>query len=406
MKLYLVAAIYALWLLAINVVFYLVHGQEGLAQEASVLAGIVPMALQLLLLGFNPVGMARPARMMLVFLCIVLLSYLANGVGWLGLTYLVLLLYVGFGTLLIAGCPDRRLLVTIAQFYSVPTALWLLYIDHFGAYLWGRLVAGDLQSNVWGLDALSVGVAAFAFRSRVLAAFCLFAASLTMFDASSRSSIVGLMGAAAVVGMRYLAELRNRKLIAAVALIAVGFVVAAAILPTLQQTVVTFANDVFKVDDPLRGFGTGGTGRDVFWRAALLLWWQHPLFGVGYLLHEYYMPLGYEAHNAYIAMLADTGLFGFAWYVGLLAMMWRYMFRIADPRTRYLVIALTVSYSLIDLFERRAVNGANSMSWLFLMGAMVLLRESAIVRLRDAADRTRRRWRPTRLAHAGSGVAS
>ena len=86
---------------------------------------------------------------------------------------MVELLYLSVLTILVAGCPDRRLLATIAEVDSVPTALWLLYIDLFGKYVWGRLADGNLELNAWGLFGVSVGVAAFAHRSRITGAFCL-----------------------------------------------------------------------------------------------------------------------------------------------------------------------------------------------------------------------------------------
>ncbi|MGH7090063.1 MAG: O-antigen ligase family protein [Stellaceae bacterium] len=397
MQINVVAAAYGGWLFLINIVFYLVHGHGVAAEEASVLAGIAPMLLQLLLIGFNPIGMRRPANVMLAFLAIILLSYLFNGAGWVGVTYLVLFLYLCFGAIVVAGSPDRRLLSRIAEFYSIPTAIWLLYIDRHGSYLWGRLDAG-LQSNVWGLMAVSVAVAAFAHRSRATALFCIASGALTMYLASSRSSMLGLAAALGVLGVQYLRELRNRKLIGAVLGIAVVLLIAAAAMPALQHGVMDFANSVWKVDDPRRGFGTGASGRALYWQAALDLWWKHPVFGVGYRMHELYMPGGYESHNAYLAMLADTGLCGLIWYVGVLAAMWRGMFKIEDPRLRRLAIGLAVSYSFIGLFERRAIDGGNPMGWLFLMGAAMILRDGAIGRVERALARRIARHRDGSMA--------
>lgn len=398
MQVYFVAVVYAAWLFLINLVFYLVKGRGIEAQEVSVLAGVLPMGLQLVFVGFDPVGMTRPARFMIAMFAIILLSYLSNGTGWDAVTYSVLYLYLSFGTLLVAGSPDRRLLALIAEFYSIPTALWLLYIDQFGTYVWGRLVAGTLESNIWGLMALSVGIAAFAHRSRLLGLFCIAAAFLTMVDASSRSSMVGLAAACAVIGLHRLAELKNRKLIGALALTAAALALVAAVMPALQQAVSGFADNLMKLDDPRRGLGTGGTGRYIYWQAALKIWWDHPLFGIGFRMHERYMPRHFEAHNAYIAMLADTGICGFLWYVSLLVAFCRGMFKLADKRLRYLAIGLATSYALVGLFERRAIDGANPMSWMFLMSAMMVLRDGALERLGAAAERTRRAWAAVPLA--------
>lgn len=406
MKHFVVASAYAAWLVLMNVVFYLVHGKDIGLQEYSVLAGIVPMALQLLLLGFDPVGMMRPARMMFVFLFIVLLSYLFNGADWSGVFYVVELLYLSAVTLLVAGCPDRRLLPTIAEFYSVPTAIWLIYIDLFGKYEWGRLIEGDLESNAWGLVGLSVGVAAFAHRSRIVGAFCLAVACLTIYDASSRSSIVGLSIAAILIGIRYLFELRNRRLIGAFALLALGLALAIVVVPAFRDSASDFVVNLLKLDDPNRGINSGSSGRDELWRDAFALWWDHPMFGVGFRMHEVYMPVNFSAHNAYIAMLADTGIFGFLWYIALLAIAWVGMFRLTEGRMRHLAIALVSSYTFIGLFERRAINGANPMSIMFLMAVMLILREDALARVRRVVDRRRQAWSPSPILRAGRRATS
>ncbi len=390
MKQLFVASIYAVWLVAINIVFYLGGGQDIGKLEYAVLGGVVPMVLQLLLLGFDPIGMTRPVRMMGLFLVIVLLSYLFNGAGWAGVTYVVELLYLSTITILIAGCPDRRLLPTIAELYSVPTAIWLIYIDFHGKYLWGRLIEGNLESNAWGLMGLSVGIAAFAHRSRLLGAFCLGAACLTIYDASSRSSIVGLTLAALVIGVRYMFELRNRRLIGAFVVITVILAFVMVAVPVLRDYTSDFFVNLFKLDDPYRGLSSGSSGRDELWRAAMALWWSHPWFGVGFRMHEAYLPANFSAHNAYLAMLADTGVFGLVWYLALMAMAWIGMFRLKDARTRHLAIGLIVSYTFIGLFDRRAINGANPMSLIFLMAAMAILRDEAVARVGRVAARAAR----------------
>ena len=132
----------------------------------------------------------------------------------------------------------------------------------------------------------------------------------------------------------------------------------------------------------------------------------HPWFGVGFRMHESFMPVNYSAHNAYIAMLADTGIFGFLWYIALLIMAWIGMFRVTDSRTRYLVIALVSSYTFIGLFERRAINGANPMSIMFLMAVIVILREEAVARVYRIVARGRQAWSPPPVLRAGGGAAS
>jgi O-antigen ligase len=406
MKLFVVAAAYAVWLAAISIVFFLIHGHNVAAQESSVLAGLVPMLLQYELLGFEPHGMVLPAGMMGAFIFIVLLSYVFNGGDWTAVTYVIELLYLSAVTIFVAGSPDRRLFCRIAEYYSLPAAVWLVYIDMTGKYLWGRLVAGGLQANFWGLVGVSVGVSAFANRSRLAGAFCYGAGLLTIYESSSRSSLVALAIATILIAARYLGELRNRRLIGAAAVIALGLAFAMVLIPSLQSTIPNFFASILKLDDPLRGIGSGETGRSDLWRAAFGLWLDHPLIGVGFRMHELYLPADLSAHNAYLAMLADTGVFGCAWYVLLLITCWLGMFRIKDQGTRHLIIGLVSSYTFVGLFERRAINGANPMSVLFLMAAMYLYGEVSLAAARRKIAHGESMRASHSLGEAGGEAAS
>jgi probable O-glycosylation ligase (exosortase A-associated) len=80
-----------------------------------------------------------------------------------------------------------------------------------------------------------------------------------------------------------------------------------------------------------------GRGRIYYWRAALRMWQDHPIFGVGFgndnylaLISDY---LGRDdphvAHNTYIQMLVDSGICAFVVYMTLLGLTFRRMNRVA-----------------------------------------------------------------------------
>ena len=85
----------------------------------------------------------------------------------------------------------------------------------------------------------------------------------------------------------------------------------------------------------------------------------------------------------------DTGFFGFLWYAALMVGAWFVMFRLKEPHFRNLAIAVIASYAFIGLFERRAINGANPMSYLFLIACFAAFRERAVETLRLTQER---RW--------------
>ena len=247
-----------------------------------------------------------------------LLGYLFNGADWTGVFYVVELLYLSVVSILVAGCPDRRLLPTIAELYSVPTALWLLYIDFYGKYLWGRLVDGNLESNAWGLFGLSIGVAAFAHRSRIIGAFCLAVAvphHLRRLEPQQhRRPRRG--GRAHRPALSF--DLRNRGLSRFRCLRVSSWPLSAWRSPRLRIRGRRFLRQPSQARRSYRGLGSGSTGRNKLWRARWICGGTIP-GSVSASACTNLSAGNFSAHNAYLAMLADTGIFGFLWYMALMA---------------------------------------------------------------------------------------
>jgi O-antigen ligase len=368
MRLYIVSAVYGIWLAGIEVMFYIAHaGDEGMSRlELVVVLGAVPAVLQAFLLGFDPAGLASSARTALVFLLIAVLSYLVNGTGSPAPTFVGELVYLFMLGMLVAGCRDRRLLRTTAAMFSLVSGLFLTYVDMTGEYHFGRLESG-LQPNLWGLMGLATAVTALAYRSVPMASLCIGMGLFTMYAASSRSSMVGFVVTATVIALLHVRELKSRRFMVVFGGTAVALALAVVLAPYLRNIVPAVLEDVLKLDDPYRGLGQGFTGRDQIWQATVDLWLNSPVFGLGFRQHEQYLLFGISAHNAYLAMLADTGIFGLIWYVVFLVGSGRAAFQIPDRRTRDLAVAVIISYAVIGFFERRAINGGNPMSILFLM---------------------------------------
>jgi O-antigen ligase len=402
MKLIVVGFAYALWLVAVEVIFYKAgDGNVAASLELAVVLGIVPAALQLLLLGFDPVGLAAPGRLSIVFLLIVLASYLFNGANWSVITYFIEAVYICVMSIMVAGCPDRRLLRTMAGMFSLMSGIFLVYVDFTGEYVWGRLAANGLESNFWGLMALGVAVTAFALPSRLLMAICIGIGYMTMYYASSRSSILGLAVVGLVVGAVHLRDLRNRQLVAAAGFAAAGLALIVILIPVLRELVPAVLDNVMKLNDPYRGVGEGFSGREGLWKAAIDLWLKSPWLGVGFRQHEQYLPLHYSTHDAYLAMLADLGIFGLLWYLALLIGAALAAFGITDTKTRDLTIAMIFGYAVIGTFERRAINAGNPVSLLFMMLCFFSLAQGDI---RRAYRRINEAWEPRPSRHEASQV--
>lgn len=386
MRLSVVAGVYALWLVATEILFYSLVN-SGRIDETSlaigVLLGLVPAATQLLLLGVNPFGLNTPVRMALVFVLIVLLSYFGQA-SWNSFIYLLLVLFVFGVTLLVAGSPDPRLLRSIAVLYSLPAAGFLIYVSITGERFLGRLVAHDIQPNWWGLMGLALAMAGFAHRSRLLMAACLAVGLFIAYDASSRSSMLAIGVATVAIGLVQLRAFRGQHIVAGLAVVVSGLVLWMMYSTAISNTISGVLVDAFRIDDPFRGTGSGFTGRENVWAEVIRIWLTSPLFGVGYHQHQIFTTDHAEAHQAYLAALADTGVLGFFWYLAFLLSSLYAALRLEDMRTRNFAVASIISYAVIGLFEAHGISGGNPSSLFFQMCCFFALAQASLRRAAGA----------------------
>jgi O-antigen ligase len=388
-----VAAAYASWLLAIFVVFYLVHALNETALQLVLVCGAIPAALQCFLLGIDWRGLVAPVKMWIILLLVILISYVVNvadprtapaGVGlaispaWTPMVYTLNVVFITSIATLIAGSPDRLLLRSIASFYCIFATPFLVYIDLTGEMLWGRLVAGDLQPNNWGLMGLTVCVAALARRPDPFAIAGMTAGFWTIFLASSREHMLALAIVLVIVAVIHLRAMNRPRFVTVLATSCVALIVVAVLLdPYVLGALRYIGADVLLLNSPNRGLDSGFTGRTEIWSATIDLWLKSPLLGVGFRQHEQFLE-GAPAHNAYLAMLADTGLVGFVWYVVLLVRSLLATRGIEEERTRRFVVAAIVGYIVVGFFDRRTINAGNPYGLLILMCAAYALAEQSL----------------------------
>ena len=366
MKLGIVATAYGLWLFGLVEIFYLTYGQADNALEFTLIAGAVPALLQFFLLGVDPLGLVTPVKFSIVLVLLILVSYFGNASDWTPLIQTCNITFVLGIAVLAAGSPDERLLPATAMLCSVFTGILLLYINFTGEYLWGRLVAHHIQPNFWGTIGLAVALAALGARRFPLMLLGLGAGLLTLYDASARGSLVGLLAAFAALFILAGHRLRDHRLVTVLIGTAVLLVIGMLASSYFSGLADVIWSDVFKGDDPYRGIGSGLTGRTELWGETVDVWIRSPLFGVGYHQHENLMST-VGAHNAYLAMLADTGIFSLLLYCWLLVRSFFAGLTIKEPALRRLTIAYVVGYAVYGFFEARAFNSGNPLSLLFLM---------------------------------------
>lgn len=57
------------------------------------------------------------------------------------------------------------------------------------------------------------------------------------------------------------------------------------------------------------------TGRDYLWNLAIKAWHEHPIFGIGAGNYIAYTHAFTDAHNSYLQILCEQGIFGFTFYI-------------------------------------------------------------------------------------------
>jgi O-antigen ligase len=205
-------------------------------------------------------------------------------------------------------------------------------------------------------------ICCLAIKNRPLQIVAILISIVTMFWCQSRGSMLATgFGVLAVLMVLSL----TKRLSAWIWLFAPAFFAPLAIFG-----VSFFADKILQLSDPNRGMQSGFTGRASAWRETLELFYNHPLFGVGYRENDQYLTSAAGAHNAYLATLADVGLFGASAYLllmfgGLLAALSK---AVARPTPGRLMAAAFLSAFVVNgLFERNALNVGNFYSVLAIV---------------------------------------
>lgn len=378
-----VAFFYGAWLFALSFFFHWQPDNKVLL-EFVLLSGVAPAGLQCLFLPLDTRGNSPGMWFLWAFLVIFLASYFMNmdTFVWEDVANLFNVMFVFVLGMILISSRDTSLLPRAIGIYALMMVPFLVYINMYGERVWGRL-HGGAQPNVWGLLSLNVAIGAFALKRRLLQIGVMAVVLLTMYNAQTRGSMVALMPTLFVFVYQWYAyekkiDLTWKMIVTYLAIAFVFFVVA--------YYSDFFINEVLRLNDPHRGLDSGATGRDEAWGEALGLWFNHPFFGVGFRKHEDLMIFtDLSSHNAYIAMLADTGFIGFLTYMAFLIGSFLCALRcIEDPKLRLFVCGAIVSYSFAGMFERRAINVGNSFSLTFIFCCLLALR-LAQLRMRERA---------------------
>jgi O-antigen ligase len=254
------------------------------------------------------------------------------------------------------------------EIYAV-LGISLIVVAGICGYSGGRfgILAGP---NAVGLVLLSLITCSFVIHIKLLKYGCLLAGGFVLFLTNSRSSIIGTMIAALVFGLFHSRQLggRQRLLIFVVVPIMIALLVYFDYVRVIANYIV---EEVMRMHDPTRGIGVyrGFIRRVMVWEETVEVWLSHPFIGVGYRLHEHYVFLASSAHNGYLALLSETGIFGVIPVVVLIMDGGYRLFRrsLEGVRIAQIGFAIFCGYLFVCFFERFLVNFGNPTSILFVI---------------------------------------
>ena len=283
----------------------------------------------------------------------------------LSIVYVVLVFNAMAAAIILAStdCDGEALFTALLASFAISHALLMAWVIKDHDYFWGRLF-GRIQPNYWGEVAQAAVVAAFAMRGWIVRAGVVVVSLVIIYETQSRGSMVALAVGGGLAFILYTATSRWRVALwigAALGLVLVGLFGSGFI-----------AEDLLKVSDPLRGAGSGLTGRKAAWEETINLILNHPWLGVGYRQHEHYLTTEASAHNAYLATMADTGIFGFFAYILFLVggLVRACVKSLSEPSGVNLACAAYLAAFMVDgLFERSALNTGNAYCQLMILCA-------------------------------------
>lgn len=229
-----------------------------------------------------------------------------------------------------------------------------------------RLTGGDeSHPNLIGLTMVCVALCG-ASSSNLLIRYGFWAAAFGIsYVVQSRNALMALLIIAGVYLWRDVVRHARIGGIVTIMMLAIFGIVLSA------ETLLEAFGTLFQLDNPYRGTGSSLVGRAELWQATWNLFTDYPIFGFGLGQHQVGAQIEMYAHNMYLIILSESGQVGFIAFVAATAFALRGLYaggprtdRNADRVTFALMLTIAIYY-VYGIFEGRAVNAGNFLSYLF-----------------------------------------
>lgn len=259
----------------------------------------------------------------------------------------------------------RKVFTALAVFQSLVMIVALAD----GNFVVGRF-QGRIGPNYWGATAASTLLVSYAVRSLPVRGAVMLVCAIMLVASQNRSGMIAAMAGSAMVALLYLLRATGRQRLKVAIWAGLGLAVVLAASPVVYSKILL-------LDNARRGLESNGTGRFAAWQEAMEIINNHPLLGVGYRHHEQYITAASSAHNAYLAAMADMGIFGLLTYLVFLFGSLGVAIGAALHRREwsYAVLAgVLFGYAAVNFLETRGINFANSVSLCVLCSVALVLR--------------------------------
>lgn len=196
-------------------------------------------------------------------------------------------------------------------------------------------------------------------------------AVLVAWIVSSRASMLGIAAAVAGPFLCHLLMLRysGRRAVAQTFLILLAGAGAGVVLSN-SPLADFFSNDVLLIHDNFRGIDSGFSERIEIWNAAIELWRQSPIFGVGFGQHIDLLQFDTYAHNMALVLLSETGVLGLLGFIVFSSIALANGIGLLAQGNRTLgvyVVTSVLVYWAYGIFEGKAISAGNPLSAVFFL---------------------------------------
>jgi len=267
------------------------------------------------------------------------------------------------------GCNKADIAFGFKLFSILTVILLVIYTKYdYRTFIGYRLGDGTrtMNPNSVGMIAMAAVVTAMMFKSFFVRAILFVPLFFDIYLTGSRAAALATLIALVIFSWQ---DFVRTSIIKKIAIVVPILIITIVIIFLKWESIYDGLNSFFLWDDRHRGFSSGGSGRTTVWGWVIELIKNNFIFGVGFRAHGEFIAAS-SAHNGYLALCAEIGVFGFSAIMVLIIRKLFLLFKIYRNSTDSLLalfFGVFVAFLALAMFERYLLNIGNPVSLIFLM---------------------------------------